>query len=77
MASIEEMAAKGSAKLSRKAAQMAAGYNAAKGRAVANFRAVGFGPTRSAAYESGVAAATYRAPDPAKWATNWAAKMRE
>ncbi len=77
MASIDEMAAKGQAKLARKASTMATAYNAAKSRAVANFTAVGFGPTRTAAYSAGVQAATYRAPDPAKWATNWLAKMRE
>ena len=71
------MAAKGSAKLSRKAAQMAASYNAAKGRMVAGFRAVGFGPTRVRNYEAGVGAATYRAPDPGKWSAKWSAKMSE
>ncbi len=74
---LEAMAAKGSAKLARKAAQMATSYAAAKGRAAANFSAVGFGPTRTAAYRAGIDAATFRAPDPAKWATNWLAKMRE
>ena len=77
MATLEEMAAKGSAKLGRKASSMASSYNASKSRAVSNFRNVGFGPTRTANYESGVNAATYRAPDPNKWQTNWLAKMRE
>lgn len=77
MASIEEMARKGQEKLSRKASSMATSYNASKQRAAANYAAAGFGPTRTANYSSGINAATYRAPDPNKWATNWAAKMRE
>lgn len=77
MASISEMAAKGQGKLSRKAAVMAASYNAAKGRMVQGFQGVGFGPTRTSAYRAGVDAAQYRAPDPNKWARNWAAKMAE
>lgn len=77
MASIAEMAAKGQAKLQRKGSQMASSYNASKGRAAANYAAVGFGPARVAAYQAGIQAATYRAPDPNKWATNWSAKMAE
>ena len=75
--SLEAMAAKGSAKLARKSGQMATSYAASKGRAASNFSAVGFGPARTAAYRAGIDAATYRAPDPQKWATNWLAKMRE
>ena len=74
---LEAMAAKGQAKLARKAAQMASSYAASKGRATANYSAVGFGPTRTAAYQAGIQAAQFRAPDPSKWATNWLAKMRE
>lgn len=77
MADLTAMAAKGQAKLTRKAATMASSYNAAKDRAATNFAAVGFGPTRTAAYRAGVEAAQYRAPDAAKWARNWLAKMRE
>ena len=77
MPSIAEMAAKGAAKLRRKAGSMAAAYDAAKGRAVTNFNAVGFGPTRTANYAAGVQAATYTAPDPDKWLRNWTAKMQE
>lgn len=75
--SIASAAAKGQAKLARKAGQMAAAYNAAKGRMVAGFQAAGFGPTRTAAYQAGVQAATYKAPDAAKWARNWSVKMAE
>lgn len=74
---IEDMAAKGASKLERKAGSMAASWAAARPRAIANFRAVGFGPARTRNYESGVNAATYRAPDASKWRTNWVAKMRE
>ncbi len=77
MPTIDEMATKGAAKLTRKAESMARSYEGAKARAVTNFSAVGFGPTRTANYQSGIAAATYRAPDPAKWRRNWAAKMAE
>lgn len=71
------MAARGAAKLSRKAAQMSSSWNAAKPRMSAGYRGVGFGPTRCSNYDSGIAAATYRAPDPSKWSTNWSAKMAE
>jgi hypothetical protein len=74
---IGEMAAKGQAKLARKAGTMAASYNAAKGRMVTGYQGAGFGPTRTAAYRDGVQAATYKAPDPNKWARNWSAKMAE
>lgn len=77
MPTIAEMAAKGSAKLRRKSGAMASAYEAAKGRAITNFQAVGFGPTRTAAYSAGVQAATYVAPDPDKWSRNWTAKMQE
>ena len=77
MASIAEGATKGSAKLSRKAGQMAASYNAAKGRMVQGYQAAGFGPTRTQNYSSGINAAQYKAPDPAKWSRNWSAKMAE
>jgi hypothetical protein len=74
---IADAAAKGQAKLSRKAGQMANSYNAAKGRMEQGYAGAGFGPTRTANYRSGIDAATYRAPDPGKWARNWSAKMAE
>ena len=77
MASIAEMAAKGQANMARKATQMTTGYNAAKTRMVAGFQAAGFGPTRTKNYSDGISAAKYVAPDAAKWAKNWAAKMAE
>ncbi len=77
MASIAEMAAKGSEKLARKASTMATSYTAAKTRMKAGYAAAGFGPARTGAYNAGVDAATYRAPDAGKWARNWSAKMAE
>lgn len=74
---IDEMATQGSGKLSRKAASMTSSYNAAKSRMKTHYGATPFGPTRKNNYNSGVDAATYRAPDPSKWATNWKAKMAE
>lgn len=77
MPTIDEMAAKGSAKLTRKATSMKTSYDAAKARAKTHFGAVGFGPTRVANYNAGIDAAAYRAPSPSKWSDNWKAKMRE
>lgn len=76
MADIASMAAKGAAKLGRKASSMASSYNAAKSRMKSHFAGL-FGPTRTANYNAGVDAATYHAPDPTKWSENWQAKMRE
>ncbi len=77
MASIAEMASKGEAKLRLKAATMASSWAAARSRMQSGYAAVGFGPTRTAAFNAGIAAATYRAPDPGKWSRNWSAKMAE
>lgn len=77
MANPSEMASKGAAKLQRKAGQMADSYNASKGRAASNYAAVGFGPRRTAAYQAGIQAAQYHAPDAGKWQRNWLAKMTE
>jgi len=56
---------------------MASSWSAAKARMKTNYSGAGFGPTRTANYGSGIDGATYVAPDPAKWARNWSAKMRE
>ncbi len=77
MASIAEMASKGERKLTAKAAQMSSSYNAAKTRMKAGYAGAGFGPTRTSAYNTGVDAGVYHAPNPTKWSTNWQAKMRE
>ena len=67
-------------KLARKSGTMAQNYNASKGRASARWsqRMSEFlgGPVsgaRTAAYQAGMAAAQFRAPDPAYWAQ----RMRE
>ena len=73
----DEMASVGSAKLRNKADRMAASWAAAKGRMKSHYGNMPFGPTRKSNYNSGVDAATYRAPDPDKWAENWKAKMAE
>jgi hypothetical protein len=75
--SLAEMAAKGQRKLSAKAPTMKASYDAAKARMKAGYAAMPFGPRRKAAYAAGVDAGVYTAPDPAKWARNWTAKMSE
>ncbi len=77
MPTMPEMAAKGADKLRRKAARMATSYEAAKSRAISEYTACGFGPTRTGNYRDGVTAATYRAPDPDRWSRNWLAKMAE
>lgn len=74
--SIEEMTAKGVAKLRAKAASITASWNAAKSRMIAGYEATPFGPTRKGNYRSGVQAATHRT-DADKWERNWPAKMRE
>ncbi len=68
------MASRGQAKLSRKAAQMAQSWQAAKSRMTSHYGAVGFGPTRVSNFNAGVGAATHRS-DPDKWARNWSAKF--
>ncbi len=75
MKSIQEMAAQGQAKLSAKASLMASNYEAMKGNAVANYDQTPFGPNTKNAYRTGMAAGRYHAPDPAKWARNWVAKV--
>lgn len=77
MLTLPEMAAKGEAKLRTKAATMATSWAAARSRMQTGYAATPFGPARKAAYQAGIAAATYHAPDPAKWAANWSAKMSE
>ncbi len=71
------MAAKGARKLAAKAGVMAQSYNAAKPRMKANYAALPFGPRMKAAYNAGVDAGVYHAPDAAKWSKNWIAKVSE
>ena len=77
MLSLDQMAAKGQAKLAAKASSMAASWNAAKGRMSSGYAACPFGPTRKSNFQAGINAATYHAPDAGKWAANWRAKMSE
>lgn len=69
-------------KYARRMAGAAAAYNAAKGRASANYAAgvarfLGSQPAGHivSAYQAGINAAQYRGGDPEKWARNYVAKM--
>jgi len=73
---LDQMVSVGQEKLTRKAPNMTSSWNAAKGRMKTGYGGMPFGPTRKSNYNSGVDAATHRS-DPAKWATNWKAKMGE
>jgi len=78
MRTLDEMAAKGKAKLSAKAASMKRSYSAALPRMKTGYDATPFGPTRKANYKSGVdAGAKFYHVDPDKWERNWKAKMAE
>lgn len=70
---LEEMASVGQRKLAAKAATMASRWDAKKPVMKAGYAALPFGPTTKAAYNAGIDAGRYRAPDPAKWARNWKA----
>jgi len=74
---VSEGATKGSAALARKAGQMASSWSGAKSRMKSGYAAYGFGPTRTANFNAAIDNATYKAPDPAKWARNWSTKMAE
>ena len=71
MATLAEMVSKGRRKLEAKVPIMASNYEAAKPQMIANYRALPFGPNTTRAYETGVNAAVYTAPDVNKWARNW------
>ena len=70
-----EMVAKGQGKLQRKAGTMKQNYDSSKTRASQHYADVGFRASRVQAYQAGIQAANYQAPDPSKWAENWAAAM--
>jgi len=73
---LEEMAAKGYAKATRKVDQMKRSWEAAKPRMKDHYDKLPFGPTRKANYKAAIDAATIRF-DWDKWKDNWIAKMRE
>ena len=72
---IAEMVDKGLKKMRRKIPTMKANYDAAKGRAKDNYGDLPFNSRIKSAYNAGIDAATYRAPDPDKWADNWRDKV--
>ena len=71
---IDAMASRGKAKMTRKAARMADEYEAAKADMKAHYGDMPFGPRRKAAYNEAIDAAKHRV-DPDKWERNWKAKM--
>ena len=74
---LEDMAAKGKAKLAKKAALMASKYEAAKADMIANYKDAGFGPRRCANYEAAIKDAEYHAPNPDKWYKHWLEAMKK
>jgi len=73
----ETAAEDGAKKLTLKLDQMANSWAKAKTRMIDHYRSFGFGPTRTANYESAINSATYRKPNVQKWRENWLAKMSE
>lgn len=80
MPTIDQMAAKGKAKYAAKKASMVTNYQAAIGRAVTNYKTVGFGPSMTRNYETGlnIGKAFYTSDrlDENKWEQRWLAKAR-
>jgi len=74
--SIEEMAVKGKSKMDRKAPTMKANYDSAKVMMKRRYGEQPFGPATTAAYNAGVDAAEYVAPDTDLWKEKWMAAMR-
>lgn len=72
---IGQMAEDGKAKLDRKRTTMESNYNRAKPDMKTSFNELPFNANMKAAYSAGVDAATYRPPDPDKWARNWTRKV--
>ena len=70
---LEEMAAKGRAKLAAKATVMGEKYNAAKSQMKEEYGRLPFGPITKRSYAAGVDAGVYRAPDPDKWSRGFIA----
>ena len=76
MRTLEEMVAVGKAKLTDKEAAMKASWEAARARMKVGYGKTPFGPTRKSNYNLRIDKAVFRL-DTEKWATNWAAKMKE
>ncbi len=74
--SIAEMVEKGKRKLRTKATIMKENYDGAKGRMKDHYGDLPFGPNTKRAYNAGVDAGEYRAPDPEKWGDNFEAGVR-
>jgi hypothetical protein len=74
-ATLDEMVSKGQRKLTAKAPIMSSNYDAAKPDMKASYGELPFGPNTKSAYNSGVDAGEYRAPDAAKWGRNWRRKI--
>jgi len=64
---LAEMVSKGKKKLTAKASVMKESYNAKKSYMKAEYGRLPFGPITKRAYNAGVDAGEYRAPDPDKW----------
>lgn len=83
MATLEELATKGSRNYARKIPTMKTGFPKSKDRAIAGFNAAPFGSTRKAAYSAAwtTMPANYDAMVTpgleSKWAANWKSKMAE
>lgn len=75
MKTLDQMVTAGEAKLRRKATNMASAYAAAKERAITGYNETPFSAEMKSNFASGVRDATYVAPDPAKWARNFRAKV--
>ncbi len=73
MATLEEMVAKGRRKLETKAPIMAEKYEAAKPSMKEEYGRLPFGPITKRAYNAGVDAGVYRAPDADKWGRKFVA----
>ena len=76
MRTLEQMVSVGRAKLTAKEASMKTSWEASRARMKVGYGLTPFGPTRKANFNTGIDKAVFRL-DTEKWATNWAAKMKE
>lgn len=73
---LNAMAQKGARKLRAKKDIMKSNYNSSKGRMKSNYGRLPFGPRTKRAYNAGINAAKYTAPNATKWERNWKAGVR-